>query len=651
MPDIVRINQGVTFSERKTSKKLSFEKGEVFSATIVGKADENGEVVLKLSDGWQFPAKVDENSEALQDQSSHFQVVGFEDGKIKIKAIPSGIQQNDDWESSIEELIKSSGMGLSKEDINMLKSMIKHDIPLVKENISEIKSLLFVKDRLNIDDGYSNHLIERYLSSKNILPDSAEGREVIQKLEKFFNQLKSLDINDLLTLFENSIPLNGDNLENFNKVIKGDKTIYSEIKSLEESLYNEEIKNSNINEILSSSIDDEASKLINDFSINDSDENKQVVKDIKNLKESLNIQNFDDNKLREILSNAPKVNEAIGNSVLNEEKVLSLLNEIKDSPIEVILLNNLDKDNNLFDENTAKILNSVNEAVKNISNEENGTIDDSKNSVTNNVSFLKEIFRNTDTTPKQLIDSFTNSKNLMQNIIENIYSPELEIKLVEVLADIQEAPAKAIQELNSNVNLNKILTSLKEHILELRSEKPLAENVKGEISLKLDDMKNIVKTLIEQDGVNTQDIINMYKDSFKDFKVYNDLSNKYYMLDIPVNINQDTYECKLLIKDERKSGKAIDSKNVKIVASVKTIYMGQVDSYISVNEKNIRVNIKSDEKYVSLLSKYKNNISKSLIELGYYPSIDVSKKINDANIVTAREFFDDNRHVGINIKV
>lgn len=651
MPDIVRINEGVTYSERKTSKKLSFEKGEVFSARIVGKADEKGEVILKLSDGWQFPAKVDENSEALQDQSSHFQVVGFEDGKIKIKALFNDIQQNDDWESSIEELIKSSGMGLLKEDINTLKNMIKHDIPLTRENISEIKSLLFVKDRLNIDDEYSKHLIEKYLASKNILPDSVEGKEIIQKLEKFFNQLKALNNNELLTLFENSISLTGDYLENFNKIIKGDKIIYSAIKVLEESLFNEEIRNSNINGILNNSVDDEASKLIEDFSINDNNENKQVIKDINNLKESLNIQNFDEDNLRKIFSNSSKVKEAIGNSILNEGKVLNILNEIKNSPIEAIIINNLDMDNNLFDENTSRILNSVEEAVRHIINEENNLISNSKNSINDNVSFLKEIFRNTDTSPKQLIDSFINNKNAIQNANESIYDQGLEKKLVEILSNIQESPAKAIQELNLNANLNKVLTSLREHILQLRAEKPLAENVKNEISLKLDDMKNIIKTLIEQDGVNTQDIINVYKDSFKDFKVFNDLSNKYYMLDIPVNINKDTYGCKLLIKDERKSGKAIDSKNVKIVASVKTIYMGQVDSYISVNDKNIRVNIKSDEKYVALLSKFKNNILKSLSELGYYSSVDVSKKISDANIVTAREFFDDNRHVGINIKV
>lgn len=651
MANIEKISEGLIYSDRKSTKKLSFDKGEVFSAKIVAKDDGKSEVVLRLGDGWQFPAKLDENTDIAQEQSSRFQVVGFEDGKIKIKLIKSETKNEDDWDSSIEDLIKSSGMGLTKEDISVLKDMIKHNIPLTKGNISEIKTLLYFKNRLNTDEKYGSQFIEKYLTSKNIDPSSQEGKVITEKLQNFFNQLKNVGSKDLLTLLENSISLDGSNLESFNKIAKGDKTIYNEIKNIERSIISETNDSTNIKGGLEFSTENEIDSVIKNFSINDNKENRQAVKAVINIKEGLSIENIDKNRLAEILSKSISVKGAISNSSLNMDRVVKMIGEIKDSSLEYISFNNIDMDNNLFDENTQKILTAVNEAISNETNDINNTLISKKGSAMDNVTFFKEILTNTDIKPEELTKTLLNDKN--QSVIKGgtIYNPGMEKKIINILDDIKNLPQKALQELEVNTNINKVLTSLKDDVLKQRSEGSLSQVVKNEMVLKLEDMKNIIKSLISEDSILPKDLINMYKESFNDFKVFNDLSNNYYMLDIPLNINQDQYGCKLLIKDERKSGKAIDSKNVKIVATVKTINMGDVDSYISVADKNLKLDIKCEENWVGLLSKFKSNISKSLTDLGYYPYVEVSKKIEDANLVTTREFFDDNKHIGINIKV
>src|SRR3712207_7039771 len=53
------------------------------------------------------------------------------------------------------------------------------------------------------------------------------------------------------------------------------------------------------------------------------------------------------------------------------------------------------------------------------------------------------------------------------------------------------------------------------------------------------------------------------RQDMNDFKVFNTLSDQYYYMDIPINVNKDEYECKLVIKDERKK----DRKSTRLNSS------------------------------------------------------------------------------------
>jgi hypothetical protein len=183
----------------------------------------------------------------------------------------------------------------------------------------------------------------------------------------------------------------------------------------------------------------------------------------------------------------------------------------------------------------------------------------------------------------------------------------------------------------------------------------LAQNIKEEINSKTEEMKNIVKTVLDEKNDMKPDaynnIMQALDKSINDFKVYNTISNQYYYMDLPVNLNNHEYECKLMIKDERKKGKKIDSTNVKIAASVNTENMGTVDAYIKVNKSNMDINIKCNGDWVNLLDIGKEKILDDLSNMGYSVYIKVDEKKEEMNITNCREFFSDNNLGRINVKV
>ena len=90
---------------------------------------------------------------------------------------------------------------------------------------------------------------------------------------------------------------------------------------------------------------------------------------------------------------------------------------------------------------------------------------------------------------------------------------------------------------------------------------------------------------------------------------------------------------------------------MKIVVAVKTINLGTVDSYLTVHGNNITVNIKCEEEFTKVLSVAKEKLILKLQEVGYLANVTVSPKVEDVNLSSCREFFDDKDQGAINIKV
>ena len=437
MPLISNISIQQNPQAKKAFSKVNFEAGEKFNARIVSIDTQKGEVNLKLLDGWQFSAKVDKSLEKIISGGVlKFVVEGFEDNKLKIKLLYEYKEGEIAQNNLLEEFTSEKSLSIDKTDALLFEKMIKHDMPLTKDNIASIKNLVDFREKISLNPDKEEIFIAKYLDSRNIDLDSEKANEITKTLKSFFEVLKNLDVDEILLFKENNIELTKGNLESFIKLFKGQSALY----------------------------------------------------------------------------------------------------------------------NNLKDANNC-ILNS-------------------------------------DTTKVELQYSTKEATDIL---------------------------------------------------------------IKEQIKLKTDEIKNIVKVFIEN-KLNLKPeayakVMNIFNEKLNDIKIFNSISEQYYYFDLPINVKENEYQCKLIIKDDRKKGKKIDSKNVKIATRVKTINMGTVDAYIKINNNNMNIDIMCDKIWVKVLDIGKEKLIKDLSILKYKVSIEVNKKANDFTLANCREFFDDRSFNKINIKV
>lgn len=494
---------------RKILRKLSFNVGENFAAKVINLDKLTGEIMLKLLDGWQFSAKLQNNVDMLTEGLIKFEVEGFEDGKILLKMLSANDKQKSSEKNSMEALSKEKGISVGKEDYPLLDKMIKHDIPLTRENISNIKTLVDFQNKIKLNEVEENTFIDKYMQSKGVDPNSNEGNNIKNTLRGFFNELKNISQDDIITLFENNVDLTEENIKSFNNIFKGSFSIYEDMKELGDKLLN----------------------IVNGQ--NESHQSQEV------------------------------------NSEDGSNKLITLKNE----------------------------------DLVNISEET-----DNKQNVNSN-----------------------NRENVKNNSAEKVFN------------DVELINNEKVED-----TLNKVIK--KEYSLD-----DIAENIKEQVSNKTEEIKTIIKTVLQQKNEMKPEaynnLIQTLDKSINDFKVFNSISNQYYYLDLPVSFDNNEYGCKLMIKDERKKGKKIDSTDVKIAASVNTVHMGVVDAYIKVKNSNMDIDIKCDEKWVKLLEIGKDKVASGLSSMGYNIYIKVDEKVEGMNITNCREFFGDNNLGMINVKV
>ena len=181
-----------------------------------------------------------------------------------------------------------------------------------------------------------------------------------------------------------------------------------------------------------------------------------------------------------------------------------------------------------------------------------------------------------------------------------------------------------------------------------------SEMVRSEIDSKVEQMKEIISELLK----NSDNKQNLLEGALKDlptqmneFKVFNSLSSNYYYMALPINMADKNYDLKMIIKDDRKSGKQIDSKDIKLVTSVNTVNMDTVDAYISVKDNLMKIDIKADGKWISGLKRDGSNLKTMIETMGYNVKLDFGIRERPADIVSCRGFFDDNTLGRINVVV
>ena len=622
MPAIWNVNNSYNVNNKKYSSKLTFEVGEKFSGKIISKGEGN-EATVKLADGWQFSATIDGNIESEENVPLQLQVEGYEDGKLKLKIVKKEVESNNLANDSLSEVIDKEGLG--KDDVDILKKMVKHNIPLTRENITFVKSLLQFNTKINMDNNEIDNFILKYIDSKGISGESEQGKQIINTLKEFFVNFKNLKPEEILFFLENNIELTSENIESFKKLfssngntvkeffdnIKNDFAgIEVEMKELEDNISNSKIGEKHLDKSLKA-LGGEINKdklgynsLVSKL-YDSNDMSKGKVSMLAVLK---SMTGGDDNLLREPIKD-----------ILIGKKEQFTTNEYNTA---------LGKINNLSDEEFINIVKDV--LVKN--------------------GDLKEI-----------------SKDTVNIVLRSLFGKDIEVGEAE-LRKIQDVIEYKFQELelnNEGVNedklignniVNKTITTLEQEAITGGNKKILSANelIKNDINKKIDGIKDIIKELLvasKGEGEGAEKVIQLLKNNISEFKLFNTISNEYYYLDVPINREMTEYPCKLIIKDNRKDGKKIDRTDVKIVVTVKTVNLGVVDGFLSVKDKGLDVELKCDKNYTKVLELSKSKLSNDLQKLGFNINIKVSMREEDITLASCREFFNDKAMNGIDIKV
>lgn len=550
MSGIWNVSGAYDINTRRLFKNLTFEVGQNFLARVVDVKRLEGDVLLKLLDGWKFSAKLENNLDKLPDGLIKFQVEGYEDGQIKLKIVADS--KDSSSESSINEsldfIFSKSDMNITKDDYKVFYKMVKHDIPLTKDNISYMKTFTDFIDKLNDSPKQADNFINNYIRSKNV-PENSNGAKVIEtELKSFFSELKNLSADEILTFMENKIDLTKENIKSFNEVFKGSLKIYNNAEDINNSINHESI---NVNNAKETSF---LGKNINIISGQEEEKYFQEGEDISKT-------------------------ELLGRNSGKENVQTNIFkNTLKEGEQDII-----------------------SESNKNVQSEVSASIDDTK---------LEE---------KTQDISFKDKSEILEN------------ESSVICKNINSSGQKSVKPSITNIDI-------------------LADKVKQQINEKTENIKDIIKTVIDQnndgDLGNYNNITNVLNKNINDFKVFNTVSNQYYYMDLPLNIDNHEYNFKLMIKDNRRDSKKLDSTDLKIAASVNTQNIGIVDAYIIVNGLNMKVDIKCDSDWVRFLNKDKSTISSQLQDMGYNIYMSVDKRKEEMNLVNCRDFFDD-KHIGI----
>lgn len=550
MSGIWNVSGAYDINTRRLFKNLTFEVGQNFLARVVDVKRLEGDVLLKLLDGWKFSAKLENNLDKLPDGLIKFQVEGYEDGQIKLKIVADS--KDSSSESSINEsldfIFSKSDMNITKDDYKVFYKMVKHDIPLTKDNISYMKTFTDFIDKLNDSPKQADNFINNYIRSKNV-PENSNGAKVIEtELKSFFSELKNLSADEILTFMENKIDLTKENIKSFNEVFKGSLKIYNNAEDINNSINHESI---NVNNAKETSF---LGKNINIISGQEEEKYFQEGEDISKT-------------------------ELLGRNSGKENVQTNIFkNTLKEGEKDII-----------------------SESNKNVQSEVSASIDDTK---------LEE---------KTQDISFKDKSEIVENESSVIFK------------NINSSGQKSVKPSITNIDI-------------------LADKVKQQINEKTENIKDIIKTVIDQnndgDLGNYNNITNVLNKNINDFKVFNTVSNQYYYMDLPLNIDNHEYNFKLMIKDNRRDSKKLDSTDLKIAASVNTQNIGIVDAYIIVNGLNMKVDIKCDSDWVRFLNKDKSTINSQLQDMGYNIYMSVDKRKEEMNLVNCRDFFDD-KHIGI----
>ena len=576
-----------------------FKQGDTLKGIVVKHDAESNEVTIKLTNGMEIEAEIQGDVE-LKGGILKFEVTEFKDNTLflKLSDNKADVIQGEASKKITDEIMNFIiKEGLKKEDYNMLKAMVKYNIPLTRENITTVKSVLEFSGKMNNNPEEIKSFINTYLNSRDIVVNSREGLQVAQKLYEFFKAFSKADLQEVLLFLENNIEFTKENLDSFNKLFNSENTMEKVIDAV-----NEEIGKAIAieDELLSENTVEQSLKQItlkNGDEYTGKGKGTEVVKTIMAtlVKESSKSHSINDNIVKES-SKSHSINDNIVKDII--------------------------KNHSITDDDAKEI-------IKLMKNDSNYVM--SKETLKENI--LKH-------TGREVVLNDVEAKSL-EAIINKEVIKDKDINFIKSLFNnIESKQISVAKELESN--------DIRENIFNI--SKNLAKNVTEKSEGAKEVIRNIISSLKESNGNSTQ-ILNIMKSSINDLKLFNKINDQYYCLDIPVNFKENEYPCKLIIKDDRKNGKVIDSTNFKVAVSVKTKKLGTVDAFLNVRNRNIDIQLKCNKNVMNLFVISKNKLKDIVESSGFSTKIEVIERTEELQLLSCREFFNDNNIAVVDITV
>ena len=562
-----------------------FKQGDTLKGIVVKHDAESNEVTIKLTNGMEIEAEIQGDVE-LKGGILKFEVTEFKDNTLflKLSDNKADVIQGEASKKITDEIMNFIiKEGLKKEDYNMLKAMVKYNIPLTRENITTVKSVLEFSGKMNNNPQEIKSFINTYLNSRDIVVNSREGLQIAQKLYEFFKAFSKADLQEVLLFLENNIEFTKENLDSFNKLFNSENTMEKVIDAV----------------------------------------NEEIGKVIA-IEEELLSENTVEQSLKQItLKNGDEYTGKGKGTEVGKTIMATLVKESsKSHSINDNIVKDIIKNHSITDDDAKEI-------IKLMKNDSNYVM--SKETLKENI--LKH-------TGREVVLNDVEAKSL-EAIINKEVIKDKDINFIKSLFNnIESKQISVAKELESN--------DIRENIFNI--SKNLAKNVTEKSEGAKEVIRNIISSLKESNGNSTQ-ILNIMKSSINDLKLFNKINDQYYCLDIPVNFKENEYPCKLIIKDDRKNGKVIDSTNFKVAVSVKTVELGTVDAFLNVRNRNIDIQLKCNKNVMNLFVISKNKLKDIVESSGFSTKIEVVERTEKLQLLSCREFFNDNNIAVVDITV
>lgn len=605
-----------------------FNQGDTLKGRVIKEDSQSNKVTIKLTNGMEIEAEL-QGEVDLKGGLLNFEVAELKDNMLflKLTANNTEVINEEIAKESIDEIMNFIlKEGLKKEDYNMLKAMVKYNIPLTRENITTVKSIMEFSDKMNNNPVEIKNFINSYLNSRDIAANSKEGVYVSQKLYEFFEAFSKTNLQEVLLFLENDIEFTKENLESFNKLFNNENAMEKVINEVNEKLGNAiAIEDNTLNrEILEKTLNQEYSKDVIEYknnSNNDINDMKEVkdIKDIKNINDIKDIKDITDTNINNI-------------SILSKSST--------GKTIQATLIKESSKDNIINDGAKSDFFmeDDVKEIIKVLKNENKSMVNENKSELNINKEILRESILKHTGKEVRLNDA---EAKLLEVIINKDEIKDKEINFIKNLFNSVESRQKGEEkELKPN--------DIRENIFNI--SKDLSKNITEKSEGAKEVIRNIISNLKESDE-NSSQILNIMKNSINDLKLFNKINDQYYCLDVPINFKENEYPCKLIIKDDRKEGKSIDSSNFKVAISVKTVKLGTVDALLNVKNRNIDLQLKCDKSVMNLFVISKEKLKEIVESSGFSTKIEIVERTEELQLSSCREFFNDNNIAAVDITV